>query len=302
MTKRILRTPDERFESLPDYSFPPHYAELADADFGTLRMHYLDEGPRDGRVLLLMHGQGCWSYIFRHMIPRLCASGHRVIAPDFIGFGRSDKLPDTDDYTFQKHVDWLTAFLRQMGFSNIDAYLFDWGGFFGLRIAAENPGLFRRIALSNTQLPTGNAPGREWFINWRAEQFALPSFPQGEMVNDGVHHKLSPETIAAFDAPYPDESFKTGPRRFPMILPIEPDDPAVPANLAAWEKLAHWNQPVLTLFSAAFTGSAMGPDRLLEHIPGCAGQNHALLKEANFYIVEDQPDSLTTRLQEFLDG
>jgi haloalkane dehalogenase len=302
MTRNVLRTPEERFASLPDYAFAPHYARVPDTEFGSLRMHYLDEGPRDGSIVLLLHGQGCWSYIFRHLIPVLTAAGHRVIAPDFIGFGRSDKLPSTEDYTFQKHVDWLTAYLRAMKFSGIDAYLFDWGGFFGLRIAAEQPDVFNRIALSNTQLPTGNAPGRDWFKKWRAEQFAMPKFPQGEMVNDGVKHKLTATTIAAFDAPYPDERYKAAPRRFPMILPIEPDDPAAPANIAAWEKLADWDKPLLTLFSADFAGTAMGPERLLEHIPGTRGLAHVLLEDAGFYIVEDQPLEIARHIVKFLDG
>jgi haloalkane dehalogenase len=292
----VLRSPEENFANLPEYAFAPHYAELDDADLGTLRMHYLDEGPRDGPTMLLLHGQGCWSYLFRKMIPPLVAGGHRVVAPDFIGFGRSDKPARAEDYSFEKHVGWLLQFFEQMEFAGIDAYLFDWGGFFGLRIAGERPGIFARIALSNTQLPIGDAPGREWFIDWRARQFALPRFPQGEMVNDGVHRKLPPATIAAYDAPYPDESYKSGPRRFPMILPITPDMDSVPENLAAWQRLAAWNEPVLTLFSADFAGTAMGPERLLAHIPGTAGQDHALLDEAGFYIVEDQPVELARRL------
>jgi len=298
----ILRTPDERFDDLPEYTFEPHYVELADYDFSSLRMHYIDEGPRDGAIILLLHGQGCWSYIFRHMIPVLSAAGYRIIAPDFIGFGRSDKLPATDDYTFERHVGWLTAFSQAMNFAGINAYLFDWGGYFGLRIAAENPHFFDRIALSNTQLPTGDSPGREWFINWRTKQFALPKFPQGEMVDDGARKKLSPETIAAFDAPYLDESYKTGPRRFPMILPISPDMDSVPENRAAWETLADWDKPVLTLFSADFKGTAMGPEKLLGHIPGTRGQAHELLADAGFYIVEDKPVELAQSLIEFAGG
>lgn len=295
----IIRTADERFDNLPEYAFDPHYVELKDRDFGKLRLHYLDEGPRNGPIILLLHGQGCWSYIFRHMIPALTAAGHRVIAPDFIGFGRSDKLPSTDDYTFEKHIHWLMAFFRAMNFQGITAYLFDWGGFFGLRIAAEHPDFFARIALSNTQLPTGDAPGREWFINWRAEQFALPEFPQGDMVDDGTRKKLSSETIAAFDAPYIDETYKTGPRRFPMILPISPDMDSVPENLAAWKMLAAWEKPVLTLFSADFEGTAMGPEKLLSHIPGTRGQQHELLTDAGFYIVEDKPLELAQSLIQF---
>ena len=297
--KQILRTPDECFASLPEFDFKPHYVDLPDAEFGALRMHYVDAGPAAGPVILLLHGQGCWSYIFRKMIPILTAGGFRVIAPDFIGFGRSDKLPDTDDYTFEKHVGWLTAFLQHMKFKGIDAYLFDWGGFFGLRIAGDHPELFNRIALSNTQLPVGDAPGREWFINWRAEQFALPRFPQGEMVDDGTFKKMTPTSIAAFDAPYPDEDHKTGPRRFPMILPISPDMDSVPENLAAWQRLSSWEKPVLALFSASFKGTAMGPEKLLAHIPGAAKQNHQLLEGAGFYIVEDQPAELAECLLEF---
>ena len=295
----ILRTPDERFDNLPGYPFAPHYLELEDADFGSLRMHYLDEGPADGNIVLLLHGQGCWSYIFRDMIPVLTAAGHRVIAPDFIGFGRSDKLPSTEDYSFEKHVGWLKAFLNALKLEDIDAYLFDWGGFFGLRIAGDEPQRFSRIALSNTQLPTGDAPGAEWFINWRAEQFAMPKFPQGEMVDDGAYKSLDRETIDAFDAPYLDENYKTGPRRFPMILPISPDMDSVPENRVAWQKLADWQKPVLTLFSADFEGSAMGPKKLLEHIPGTEGQPHELLPQAGFYIVEDKPHELANSLVRF---
>jgi haloalkane dehalogenase len=295
----VIRTPEERFENLPGFAFEPHYLEIPDTDFGNLRMHYLDEGPADGETMLLLHGQGCWSYIYRSVIPHLAEAGYRVIAPDYIGFGRSDKLPDTDDYTFEKHVSWLTAFLNNMKLARVTAFMFDWGGFFGLRIAAEHPEYFDRIVVSNTNLPTGDSDGAEWFIKWRAEQFAQPKFPQGGMVDDGAHFKLTPETIAAFDAPYPDETYKTGPRRFPMILPITPDMASVPENRAAWERLVYWEKPVLTLFSASFTGTAMGPERILEHIPGTRGQDHGLLEEAGFYIIEDQPDEIARRLVAF---
>jgi haloalkane dehalogenase len=294
-----LRTPDERFLNLPDYDFAPHYVTVPDERFNALRMHYLDEGARDGHVILLLHGQGCWSYLYRRMIPPLVAAGYRVIAPDYIGFGRSDKLPSTGDYSFQRHIDWLTAFLDKLMLRDVTAYLFDWGGFFGLRIAAERPEFFARLVLSNTHLPAGRGDGTAWFINWREQQFAMPRFPQGEMVNDGVVQKLRPEIIAAYDAPYPDESYKTGPRRFPMILPIMADDPAAIANAKAWEILAQWQKPVLTLYSAAFAGGAMGPDRILVHIPGAKGQAHALLKDASFYITEDQWEELVRRIAVF---
>ena len=294
-----LRTPDERFLNLPDYDFAPHYLTVPDKRFGALRMHYLDEGARAGHVILLLHGQGCWSYLYRRMIPLLVAAGFRVIAPDYIGFGRSDKLPSTGDYSFHSHIDWLTAFLDHLALRDVTAYLFDWGGFFGLRIAAERPEFFARLVLSNTNLPTGQGSGNAWFIRWREQQFALPKFPQGEMVNDGVVQKLGPGIIAAYDAPYPDESYKTGPRRFPMILPILADDPAAIANAQAWAVLAGWQKPVLTLYSATFAGSAMGPERLQAHLPGARGEDHALLADANFYIVEDQWQELARRITGF---
>jgi len=295
----VIRTPDERFDDLPEYAFAPHYVTVPDARFGSLRLHYLDEGPPDAPVILLLHGQGCWSYLYRRMIPLLTAAGFRCIAPDYIGFGRSDKLPSTEDYTFQRHVDWLTAFLDTLNLRDVTAYLFDWGGFFGLRIAALRPEFFGRLVLSNTNLPTGQGAGRAWFIRWREQQFALPRFPQGEMVNDGVVHKLRPEIIAAYDAPYPDESYKTGPRRFPMILPIVADDPAAIANARAWDVLSGWQKPVLTLYSAAFAGGAMGPERILAQVPGVQGQDHALLPDCNFYLVEDQPEELARRIVRF---
>lgn len=293
----VLRTPDSRFRALPGYDFRPRYLQIADARFGRLRMHYLDEGSKRAPVVLLLHGQGSWAYLYRKMIPVLVAAGYRVIVPDYIGFGRSDKLVRLEDYSFQQHIDWLTAFLDGARLTGVTAFMFDWGGYFGLRIAAERPEFFGRIVLSNTMLPKGMSQGREWFVKWREKQFALPRFPQGEMVNDGVVHKLSPEVIAAYDAPYPDETYKTGPRRFPMILPIMDDDPASIANASAWDTLSGWQKPVLTLFSAR--GGGMRPDALQAHLPGARGQPHALIDEASFYIVEDQPLVLAQHLIAF---
>lgn len=297
-----LRTPEERFQNLPGFPFAPRYLEVPDARYGRLRMHYLDEGLRDAPVILLLHGQGTWSYAYRDFVPRLCAAGFRVIAPDYIGFGRSDKLVDPEHYSFQSHLDWLACFLDALTLREVTAYLFDWGGFFGLRLAAEHPEWFGRIVLSNTMLPMGAGGGREWFLKWREQQFAMPRFPQGEMVNSGVARQLAPEIIAAYDAAYPDERYKTGPRRFPMILPIWPDDTACVANRAAWEKLAGWSKPVLTLYSAGLGASSMGPEQIQAHIPGARGQPHALLDPAGFYIIEDQAAELAARIAAFAGG
>ena len=297
---QALRTPDERFSNLLDYPFSAHYLHVADERYGELRMHYIDEGPRDAQVIVLYPSQGAWVYMYRHMITVLVAAGYRVIAPDYIGFGRSDKLRQEEDYEFNRHIEWNTSFLQQLNISNAIGFMFDWGGFFGLRIAAENPEIFSKLVLLNTQLPTGEASaGHAWFIKWREVQLSLPVFPQGEMVQEGTVKTLPAETVAAYDAPYPDQSYRTGPRRFPMILPISHDSPARPANLAAWDALANWNKPVLTLFSKQFEGSAMGPGELIKHIPGCKGQAHALIDKASFYIVEDQSLTLCGHLLTF---
>ena len=298
-----LRTPDNCFQNLPDYDFEPHYLEVPDDRYGPLRMHYLDEGERDAPVILLTPTQGSWVYIYRRMIPLLTAAGFRILAPDYIGFGRSDKLPREEDYTFQRHIDWLRAFMDHVGLEDATGFLFDWGGFFGLRIAAEEPQRFARLICLNTHLPTGDpSAGHAWFRNWRAEMLAKESFPQGAMVNSGVVAPLSAAEIAAYDAPYPEEKFKTGPRRFPIILPIDEDNPARPANLAAWNKLSSWEKPVLTLFSESFVGTAMGPERIIDHMPGAAGQAHAGIPDTNFYIIEDAAEELVQRTTEFAQG
>jgi len=300
---QVLRTPDECFGNLPDYNFAAHYLNVYDERYGELRIHYIDEGPRDATTIVLYASQGAWVYLYRHMIPVLVAAGYRVIAQDYVGFGRSDKLPNETDYEFNRHIAWNTSFLQQLNIAESIGFMFDWGGFFGLRIAAENPDIFSKLVLLNTQLPTGEpSAGHAWFIKWREVQLALPTFPQGEMVQEGTVQNLSADIIAAYDAPYPDQTYRMGPRRFPMILPISPDSPARAANLAAWETLASWNKPVLTLFSKQFEGSAMGPNGLLQHIPGCRNQEHALIDDASFYIVEDQPLSLCGHLLKFAAG
>ena len=198
-----LRSPEGPFQNLPAFPWSPHYVSVPDPLYGSLRMHYLDEGPRDGRVVVLLHGQGCWSYAYREFVGPLVKAGLRVIAPDYVGFGRSDKLRECEHYSFQSHLDWLAAFFDALGLCEVIAYCFDWGGFFALRLAGERPELFGRLVLSNTMLPLGQGgSGRDWFIRWREQQFALPCFPQGEMVNSGVVRKLSAPRRRACAAPF----------------------------------------------------------------------------------------------------
>ena len=299
----VLRTPDARFAELSGFDYAPNYMELP-YHGGKIRMHYVDTGSKDAPVILLLHGQGQWSYAYRNMIPIFIAAGYRIVAPDFIGFGRSDKLPNDTDYEFADHVVWLKAFIRGMNFdTDITAFLFDWGGYFGLRIAAEDPDTFDRLVLVNTLLPRGYHGGSEFFKKWRAGILARPEFPMAQMVNEGVVTKLTPEIMAAYDAPFPDESYKAGPRRFPLILPIEDTDTAAPANKAAWEKLANYDKPTLTLYSKMFGESdSLGPKPLIAQIPGTAGQPHALIDKASFYIVDDASQTLAVRTIAFIEA
>ena len=297
----VLRTPDQRFAAIADFPYTPNYLTVPHEN-GRLRMHYIDEGPRDAPVILAFHSQGQWAYAYRDMIPIFVDAGYRVVVPDFIGFGRSDKLARGEDYEFDDHVTWLTSFIEQMQFdTDVTAFMFDWGGYLGLRVVADHPDFFDRLVLANTGLPRGTSSGTQFFKRWRAGMLARPEVPQGQMVNEGVMNKLTEAEIAAYDAPYLDESYKAAPRRFPMIIPIEDGDKAAPANKAAWDKLAEFDKPVLTIFSRMFaTSDSLGPIPLIEQIPGTAGQDHALIDRASFYIVDDASQELAERTLAFI--
>ena len=226
-----LRTPDERFSNLPDFPFAPHYEEIDDGDGGRLRVHYLDEGPRDGRVVLLMHGEPSWCFLYRKMIPVLVDSGFRCIAPDLVGFGRSDKPADRADYTYGRHVEWMRATLFDaLDLRDATLACQDWGGLIGLRLVGEHPDRFARVVTANTFLPTGDTPPGKAFLAWQKFSQEAPEFPVGGIVNGGCATDLSPAVIAAYDAPFPDDTYKAGARQFPLLVPTSPDDPAAPAN------------------------------------------------------------------------
>jgi haloalkane dehalogenase len=245
---KALRTPDERFQKLPGYRFEPHYAEIPDGEGGALRVHYIDEGPRDAAPILLMHGEPSWCYLYRKMIPVLVAAGHRAIAPDLIGFGRSDKPDKRTDYTYQRHVDWMTSFIEAIDLQQATLVGQDWGGLIGLRLAAEHPDRFAHIVAANTFLPTGDRPAGEAFLRWQQYSQKTPNFDAGWIVNSGCSTDLSDEIKAAYNAPFPDDSYKEGARQFPMLVPTSPDDPAAPANRKAWEVLNKWEKPFLCAF------------------------------------------------------
>ncbi|MEX0283721.1 MAG: haloalkane dehalogenase [Paracoccaceae bacterium] len=297
----FLRTPDDRFDALPDYPFQPNYLQVDDTEGGMLRVNHVDEGPRDAAPVLLMHGEPSWSFLYRHMIPVFTQAGHRVIAPDLIGFGRSDKPTKVEDYTYQRHVDWMGSVLRQLDLTGITLVCQDWGGLIGLRLWAEMPERFARVVVANTALPTGDQPASDAFMSWREFSQTVDPFPTGRIVFGGTAQQISEAEIAAYDAPYPDESYKAGARAFPILVPITPDNPASDANRAAWKVLRGLNTPVLTAFGAEDKIMA-GVDKVFQKLlPGAQGQDHTLLPDAGHFLQEDVGPELARLTNAFID-
>ena len=291
----FLRTPDERFADLPDFPFAPHYVEV-----DGLRMHYLDEGPPDGEVVLLLHGEPSWSYLYRRMIPVLTRAGLRAVAIDLIGFGRSDKPTRREDYTYQAHVDWTWAAIEAIGLTDITLVCQDWGGLIGLRLVGEHPERFARVVAANTVLPTGDLDPGEAFLAWRQFSQESPDFPVGKIIGGACAGKLTPEIAAAYDAPFPDESFKAGARHFPMLVPTRPDDPASAANRAAWEVLRTFDKPFLCAFSDSDPMTRAAEPLLRKQIRGAEGQTHVTITEAGHFLQEDKGVELAEAVVQFV--
>jgi haloalkane dehalogenase len=285
MADKVLRTPDERFENLPDYPFEPHYAEV-----DGLRIHYVDEGPAEADPVLMLHGEPSWSFLYRFMIP-ICAERHRVIAPDLVGFGRSDKPARPSDYSYQSHVDWMTGLVvDRLDLRRITLVGQDWGSLVGLRMAAEHEERFARIVVGNGFLPTGDEPFPSAFKIWRAFARFSPVFPISAIVDLGTRRKLTAEERRAYEAPFPSRAYKAGARAFPALVPTSPDDPASPANREAWKVLERWEKPFLTTFSNG-DPITRGADRVLrERIPGTAGQEHETLRGGHFLQEDAGPE------------
>ncbi len=295
-----LRTPDECFEALPGFPYQANYLNVDDCDGGQLRVHYLDEGPSDGDIVLLMHGEPSWCYLYRKMIPVLVDAGLRVIAPDLPGFGRSDKPSKRSDYTYQRHVNWMQSTLDQLDINNITLVCQDWGGLIGLRLLAENPDRFVRAVAANTMLPTGDHDPGQAFLDWRKFSQEVPEFPVGGIISGATTTDLSPEVVAAYDAPFPDESYKEGARQFPTLVPITPDDPASEANRAAWGVLTQWNKPFLTAFSDSDPITKGGDAVMQKLIPGCQGQEHTTIINGGHFLQEDQGEKLAEVVAAFV--
>jgi len=285
----VLRTPDDCFSNLPDFPFEPHYAVVNDADLGDLRIHYVDEGPADAPVILCLHGEPTWSFLYRKMIPVFTAAGYRAVVPDLVGFGRSDKPASRQDYTYRKHVGWMKDWMDAIGISGITLLGQDWGGLIGLRLLAENPDRFQRFSISNTGLPTGDhGQGMsEAFRRWRQFSQDDPEFDIGFIVNLFGRGSLNEAELAAYRAPFPSDEYKEGARQFPMLVPTEPDNPASEDNRKAWKRLMQWEKPVLLCFSDADPITGGGDRPFLKLVPGTRDQPHTTLKGHHFIQEED---------------
>ena len=283
----VLRTPDARFEGLPDWPYAPHYFDVRDADGTVLRLHYVDEGPRDAAPVLLMHGEPSWAYLYRHVIAGLVARGRRVIAPDLIGFGRSDKPTKRTDYTYERHVAWMSQWLTALDLSGLTLFCQDWGGLIGLRLVAAFPERFAGLVIANTGLPVGTGM-TDGFKAWLEMSQSIPVMPIGGIVNMGTGRTLSEAEVAAYDAPFPDETYKEGARQFPTLVPVTPEHASVAENIAAWAVLERFHKPMVTAFSDGDAVTRGGDAPIQARIPGAKGQPHVTLSGGHF-LQEDSP-------------
>lgn len=287
---QVLRTPEERFAALPDYPYTPAYADVTADGLEPVRMAYVDEGPRDAAPVLLLHGEPSWGFLYRHMIPPLVAAGHRVVVPDLIGFGRSDKPAELTDYSYARHVAWVWSLVDTLALRDITFFGQDWGGLVGLRVVAEHPDRFARVVVGNTGLPTGDQDLGEAFHAWRKFSQETADLPIGHIVNGGSATDLPPEVIAAYDAPFPDSSYKAGARVFPTLVPASPDDPAAPDQHRAWASLATFDKPFLTAFSDGDPITRGGDKPFREMVPGAKGLEHRTVAGAHFLQEDSGPE------------
>ena len=331
---KTLRTPDDRFDNLEGYPFTPNYIDIDDGDGGSLRMHYVDEGPADGELILCLHGQPMWSYLYRKMIPPFVAAGYRVICPDLVGFGKSDKPASRDDYTYAAHVGWLERFVLGLDLQQITLVCQDWGGLLGLRVVADHPDRFARVVVANTGLPDARDTPDEMAAPMRALFSTIPALPPAEMgekmrenehgagfmywikycdsypdlrVSDVVAMSASGSGFSdaqrrAYDAPFPSEEFLKGPRQFPSLVPIFPDDPAIADNREAWAKLREFKKPFLTSFGDSDPVTQGGHVRFEEDVPGAQGQKHRLLKGVGHFLQEEAGEEFAAVVVEFCEA
>ncbi len=327
---KVLRTPDSCFENLAGYDFKPHYSEITAADGTVLRMHHLDEGPRDGEIILCLHGQPSWSYLYRKMIPILTGAGFRVIAPDLIGFGKSDKPTHINDYTYQNHVNWMNQWFRTMDISDVTLMCQDWGGLIGLRVVADNVDRFARLVVANTGLPSSKAVTPQLsemlgnvyptipvpdaaavrkqfesgsptaFLHWVKYAAECPDFSVRDVFE--LLSNIDDESVLdGYTAPFPDDSYIAGARKFPSCVPLMPHhQPDRDANDKAWEVLEKFEKPVLTAFSDSDPVTKGGEVAFKERIPGAEGVEHVTIKRGGHFLQEDQPEQLSEAIINFM--
>jgi haloalkane dehalogenase len=297
---KVLRTPEDRFQNIPDFPYAPRYMDVQSGDGAMVRMAYVEAGDPAGQPILLLHGEPSWSFLYRKMIPVFAAAGYRVLAPDLIGFGRSDKPASPSDYSYLRHVEWVTDWVQKLDLKNVVLFCQDWGGLIGLRVVAENSERFARVVAGNTFMPTGDQPLGGAFEKWKKYAMESPEFHIGGIIKGGTARGITPELIAAYDAPFPDETFMAGARVFPTLVPSKPDDPAAPANRAAWEKLMQWEKPFLTTFgdSDPITRGADGMIQAL--VPGTKGQPHTTIEQAGHFLQEDQGEKIANYIVAWL--
>jgi haloalkane dehalogenase len=297
----VLRTPDGRFAGLPGFTFAPHYTEVADGEGGRLRVHYLDEGPPGGEVVLLLHGEPSWSYLYRTMVPVLVEAGLRCVVPDLVGFGRSDKPARQEDYSYARHVEWMReALFDGLGLSGVTLVGQDWGGLIGLRLVGEHPDRFARVVAANTGLPTGDRPLTEAFLNWQRFSQTSPEFPIGRIVAGGCAVTPPDDVVAAYDAPFPDDRYTAGARIFPSLVPTSPGDPAAAANQAAWATLARFDRPFLTAFSDGDPITRGGHAVFQRTVPGARDRSHVTIAGAGHFLQEDKGPELARVVADFV--
>jgi haloalkane dehalogenase len=293
----FLRTPNERFANLPDFPYEPNYVDVSG-----LRMAYISEGPADGPVILCLHGEPSWSYLYRFMIPVFVEAGFRVVAPDLIGFGRSDKPTERSSYTYGGHVEWMTNFVQQLGLKDLTLFCQDWGGLIGLRIVGEHPDWFARVVIANTALPDGPNMG-EGFAMWQQASQSMPFMDCGALLQRAVQaRELTLAEMDAYRAPFPDETYMAGARQFPLLVPTAADDPAVPANQAAWKVLEGFTKPVLTLWAPDDIVLGKGQRVFLNRIPGTAGQPHQTFTPAGHFLQDDVGAQLAQAVTSWIKG
>lgn len=297
---QFLTTPEHCFEQIADFPYAPHYLHVDDNEGGSLKLHYIDEGPKDADVVLMLHGEPSWAYLYRKMINPVVAAGYRVIAPDLIGFGKSDKPTQRSDYTYQRHLDWVRQVIIQLNIKDITLVCQDWGGLLGLRLVAEHTDLFARVLAANTMLPTGDYAASEAFLNWQTFSQEVKVFPVAGVIKGATVSPLSPEILAAYNAPFPDETYKAGVRQFPLLVPTTPDNPASDANRQAWQILQQFTRPFITAFSDSDPVTAGGDKILQKLIPGCKGQAHTTIEQGGHFLQEDQGKRLAQVLLTFM--